>query len=284
MLLATILAVLLLVGCVPPEGAEACNAPYTQIGDKCCMDLNNNGICDSDEEPFQPEGPVAKDAVMQGFIDTLAATGGYTYKYEEDTYRVSGDIVKREMVEQKKIKADAPVGPKKVTMVWIDSVYFSTAEKKANAFCEGLSDRGQRMCSGYGLWDIEIPVLYDEFYIKTPTDWLMDFADKTVSNVEENYRFEIPGLEVTGVTFVLEDRTVKLDVDPKTGIVWKATVDEDGFVTEMNYAGFETGTGDVAHEYKSAPEKPDFYPDEPRGLTEGADIVGDVDVDSGVVE
>ena len=46
---------------LPESGTEGglCNAPYIQVGSGCCLDQNNNGICDRDEmtEPPKTEGP-----------------------------------------------------------------------------------------------------------------------------------------------------------------------------------------------------------------------------------
>lgn len=262
MLTAIIGIFLLIVGCVPQNGAgpaAGCNAPYKQISDKCCMDLNNNEICDSDETPFQTEETETAPSTagkMGSFLATSEATGGYTYKYKEDIFKISGTTVKRELAEPKKIQLDAPVGDKKTTMPWADVIYFETAEKKATGYCEGLTDTNERMCSGYGLWDVQIPVGYDAFYVKTPTDWLKEYLSKTPTEIKENYRYEVPGQQVTGVIFVEEGKTTTLDIDPTTGIVVRATVDENGAVTESIYSDIKTGTGAVAHEYKNAPEKP----------------------------
>lgn len=276
MLTAIIGIFLLVVGCVPPQGTTGptagCNAPYKQIGDKCCMDLNNNNICDSDEAPFQQgQEPVAAPSTagkMGSFLATNDANGGYTYKYKEDTFKVSGTTVKRELAEPKKIQLDAPVGDKKTTMPWADVIYFDTTEKKATGYCEGLTDTNQRMCNGYGLWDIQIPVGYDAFYVKTPTDWLKEYLTKTPTEVKDAYRYEIPGQQVTGVVFVEEGKTTTLDIDPITGIVVRATVDENGAVTESLYSDIKIGTGAVAHEYKNAPEKPVLEGQNPPAITD----------------
>ncbi len=254
-ILASVLAILLLVGCVPPEVVVPCNAPYVQIGDRCCMDLNTNGICDSDEGPFKP-GEVPGTVLMKQYEMALVALGGYSYKYKEDTFKVSGTNVKKELVRQTKTPSEAPVGPKKTMMPWIDVIYFDTTTKNAAAFCEGLDDRGERICSGFGLWDIAIPVDYDKHYQKTPTDWLMEFIDIEPTEVKADYRYEVSGLEVTGLLFVEEGKITILDIDPNTGVIWRVTVDEDGYVEEYQYADVQTGTGPAIHEFKTEPEKP----------------------------
>ncbi|MBN1645327.1 hypothetical protein JW851_04830 [Candidatus Woesearchaeota archaeon] len=254
-ILASALAILLLVGCVPQEPSVVCNLPYTQVGNKCCMDLNSNGICDSDEQPFKP-GEVSGTVLMKQYINTLNSMEGYSYKYKEDTYKVHGTTVKKELARQTKVPSEVPVGPKKTVMPWVDVIYFDTVSKIAAGYCEGLDETGERMCSGFGLWDIEIPVDYDKHYKKTPTEWLMEFSGKEPSEIKPDYRYEVSGLEVTGLIFVEPEKTTILDIDPRTGIVWRATVDENGYVEEYQYADVKTGTGVVAHEFKTAPERP----------------------------
>lgn len=64
MLLALFLSAFALVGCtvtneVPNTTAVVCNKPYILVGTSCCLDSNNNGICDKDEvqTPSQPTTP-----------------------------------------------------------------------------------------------------------------------------------------------------------------------------------------------------------------------------------
>lgn len=236
------------------------------------MDLNNNEICDSDEQTAEEEQAaateLAKSATMGQFMATYNTNGGYTYTYKEDNYAVSGDTVKKELAEPQKIQLDQAVGTKKTTMPWADAMYFNTAEKTAIGYCEGLSDRNERMCSGYGLWDVEIPITYDSFYVKTPSDWLMEYIGKVPSEVKELYRFEETGQQVTGVVFVEEGKTIMLDIDPITGIVVRATVDENGFVTEYKYTNIKAGAGQVMHEYKNPPVKPELEGDNLPAVTE----------------
>jgi hypothetical protein len=253
-ILASVLAVLLLVGCVPPEVAP-CNAPYRQIGDRCCMDLNENGICDSDEAPFRP-GDVSGVVLMKQYEMTLAGLGGYSYKYGENTYSIDGTNVKKELVRQTKVPSEAPVGPKKTMMPWVDVIYFDTTTNNAAAYCEGLDDRGESLCSGFGLWDIAVPVEYDDHYEKTPTDWLVEFRNKEPTDVKAAYRYEVSGLEVTGLVFVEEGKRTVLDIDPNTGVIWRVTVAEGAYVEEYQYSDVQTGTGSAMHEFKTEPEKP----------------------------
>lgn len=44
-----ILAIFLIAGCVQQNTGIVCNSPYIRNGAGCCLDINSNSICDSDE-------------------------------------------------------------------------------------------------------------------------------------------------------------------------------------------------------------------------------------------
>lgn len=44
-----VFAALMLIGCTVPGVTPTCNKPYILVGTDCCLDQNNNSICDTDE-------------------------------------------------------------------------------------------------------------------------------------------------------------------------------------------------------------------------------------------
>ena len=62
-----IMCVVLMSGCITEKEEEfVCNPPYIKVAGKCCLDQNNNGICDKDESECTtdsdcPEGKICKD-------------------------------------------------------------------------------------------------------------------------------------------------------------------------------------------------------------------------------
>jgi len=42
-----LISVILVAGCTQTE--IICNKPYIKVGTDCCLDVNDNGICDKDE-------------------------------------------------------------------------------------------------------------------------------------------------------------------------------------------------------------------------------------------
>ena len=51
-----IVCVVLMSGCITKEKQEFCPYPYMQIGNECCLDKNNDKICDKDELGKEPTG------------------------------------------------------------------------------------------------------------------------------------------------------------------------------------------------------------------------------------
>jgi len=77
-----VLAILVLAGCT----TVICNPPYIQMGNACCLDSNNNGICDSDEPaPEQPVREVVKEVQVTKYVcqdGTIVASIGACPKRE----------------------------------------------------------------------------------------------------------------------------------------------------------------------------------------------------------
>jgi hypothetical protein len=63
-----IISMLIIVGC-SKQAAVVCNAPYIQKGAECCLDRNDNKICDSDEGVVQ-----ATETTLKETTTTKAAT------------------------------------------------------------------------------------------------------------------------------------------------------------------------------------------------------------------
>jgi hypothetical protein len=90
MRLAIILLALGLVtlGCVSED--VVCNKPYIRVGTGCCLDSDDNGICDSDEVPPRIE-PIVKTCSGSGddycdndtrYHDAVCDNGMWAYESE----------------------------------------------------------------------------------------------------------------------------------------------------------------------------------------------------------
>jgi len=70
-----VLIVLALSGCGGgiTGGAVICNKPYLLVGDDCCLDKDDNTVCDKDEIPVTPAEEVEppKEAVVEEVVEEL---------------------------------------------------------------------------------------------------------------------------------------------------------------------------------------------------------------------
>jgi hypothetical protein len=57
-LLAAILISVVVLGCIGPA-TPICNKPYILVGTECCLDNNNNSICDGDDSAFEHKNSMA---------------------------------------------------------------------------------------------------------------------------------------------------------------------------------------------------------------------------------
>jgi len=70
-----VLAVLILSGCKSgvTGGAVVCNKPYILVGDDCCLDKDDNSICDKDEveETVEPVEPPKEEVVEEPVVEEV---------------------------------------------------------------------------------------------------------------------------------------------------------------------------------------------------------------------
>ncbi len=57
LIFALLLTAFLIQGCATTTNAIVCNKPYILVGASCCLDSNNNNICDKDEAQKPVENP-----------------------------------------------------------------------------------------------------------------------------------------------------------------------------------------------------------------------------------
>ena len=94
-LLGLILTVVFVSGCTQAE--ITCNAPYIKVGTECCLDTNNNSICDKDEtmtievdidiqDTLDDYDNIDTSNLVKSINVTLFLPDYDTYKYTEKAY------------------------------------------------------------------------------------------------------------------------------------------------------------------------------------------------------
>lgn len=63
-----IFGLILVSGCTQKEEIT-CNPPYIKVGTECCLDVNSNNICDSDEKPTTTETITTTTSQRVGNLD-----------------------------------------------------------------------------------------------------------------------------------------------------------------------------------------------------------------------
>ena len=101
------LFVIILSSCTPQNQQVVCNKPYILVGNSCCLDSNNNNICDNDEiKEDKKEVSETKKPVMDEEKKEVTATAKkQTYSIDNIQADVSNAIEKNILLEKVKESA-----------------------------------------------------------------------------------------------------------------------------------------------------------------------------------
>ena len=181
-----IFAILVISGC---SQETICNKPYILVGNDCCLDANDNNICDSDEqeqketiveeitsteeieeepmpEPVEEVTPTPEEQEMEDSVKELLTKAktkvkSYSYTYFGPPNEAKGidftykaNVLK---VDYSSIQRDERQNPYYTVYLYLDS-------KNAAAYCEKIGS-----CDNP---DLEIKVNFDEHYKTMPFEIL----------------------------------------------------------------------------------------------------------------
>jgi len=211
-ILFALLAVLLVAAsCNTPEQIVVqqqdvvCPDNYMRIGTTCCLDANDNQICDSDEVPVDTESPLQPDEESaelsvpeQMYLNALeSAESGYGFTVVENKYFVKGNNVKVLLGDY--VKLDYDYENSRLNL--FDTVYLNTATTNTFGVCSGRlfkSKTWDKTCSA--VEGIKYPLRFADYYAKTPVDWLKEYKDRNMIYYRE-YDKEIRGMQTDLMIF-----------------------------------------------------------------------------------
>jgi len=160
-----VLAAILLVSCATiTQPTVACNAPYKILGNSCCMDSDQNNICDEKEpktvdQKTEPAKPTPAEDASVTYINNLAknarALKNMHFVYLLKFYDVVGE------------KAN---------------VYYQQNQRDTvNVFLDRSNSKAYRLGR-----NCLIEEQYSKYYVPTPSEWIYKYEGKIADSMKKN--------------------------------------------------------------------------------------------------
>jgi len=244
---------------MPVQEETICTSPYIAHDGECCMDVNENSMCDAQEEQegfekveekvIEPEAPVEEPAEMPAAEEPAKKTPAeepvevpaepkrelpptkmeelmeaYAQGVTGYSYRIGHDkwIIRGD-------KARVKLG-EVVQLVNINhngkhySLFYIDnvylEDRKATGYCEGTHDRYGRQCASLEIKDIPYELSYADYDDIRPADWLFDFYTKKPLRIEET-QYYVKGRAATLIIWDEEGIETKIYFDDQTGLPLK---------------------------------------------------------------
>jgi hypothetical protein len=145
--------------------------------------------------------------------ETFKGIASYQFKTAKGKYFVRGEKVKF-LPSDPVMKTNVKKGETLYRQVYLDEIILDVQEKIATGYCIGAEDDTSSQCAQLKLHDIAFPLPFDEYIIKLPQDWLLEYVDD-VPVVEDHEKYYVKGLQTTLLKF--KDGT-ELYFFPKAGL------------------------------------------------------------------
>lgn len=207
-----------------------CPAQYMRIGTTCCLDANANQICDSDEAiQADTETPLAPDTettelseVEKIYVKAKKAIEmGYSFSIVDSTYFIKGNKIKLFLGDYISLGYDYDNSRLNI----FDTVYLDTATTNTFGVCSGRyfrSSTWDKTCTP--LEGIKFPLLFSDYYSKTPIDWLKEYQNRNNIYFRE-YDKEIRGMQTDVLIFDEGATLTYLWVDHQSGLPIRVQID-----------------------------------------------------------
>ncbi len=241
----------------PVPTKTECNPPYHEYTpEDCCLDADNNGVCDRDENATIAQIVVNKtreatpDEVRERTImsDTLIKfrknVTSYSYDVGTMHYKVRGTLVRviYDHMEPLGFKVNNSI-PAFITDVYVDrtsheAVGYCDARTESTIMGKSNSDRS--VCRE--LIDIPLKLPYEKYSPYLPEDWLDRFSHALPSNIQDNDQYvkEPTGWKAVNpvLTFQEGKNEVILKLESKSGLPIRIQTNEPVETVRQEYTWF----------------------------------------------
>jgi len=257
---------ILLVACVPATEQVICTSPYIEHEGKCCMDVNENSVCDDSEEteefekveekvietvkeepkeemkeepetttdetteetPAEQPAEEPKRELPKTQLEELMAA--YAQKVKSYTYWYESD---KYLIRGDKTKVRL-ANVVKITNSDIAGKHYPLfyidnvylAEQKATGYCEGTDHQYGRQCAMLEIKDIPYDLYYKDYIHKTPADWLFEYYGKEPTRIEAG-KYYIKGRQVTVAVWEEEGVETIMYFDERLGLPLRVEIGAD---------------------------------------------------------
>jgi hypothetical protein len=278
LLFGILVSIAFLIGC---SAEESCKKPMTQINDQCCVDLDENLICDTEEveeevvEEIKVEKPVitvepsveqetkiqAKNeeplvtaqVVIEEPVEEPVAQKPNSESYQfielyeskklgyQYIYNTEWHRVKGDKI---KIELDMP---KKFTPAEIQGERYPIFHVDTIYL-----DRSKQEAIGYcekdvtcfaeDIIDLGLPLDYNDYKDKTPDEWLYEYGPKKPDSFEER-KYYIKSQLTTRAIYKTETGEIRVYYDPTSGLVLRVETQIEEYPMQITgYLELSAGT------------------------------------------
>jgi hypothetical protein len=207
-----------------------CPDKYMRIGTTCCLDSNDNQICDTDdiiqadtEIPLTPDTETTELSRVEKIYEKAkqATREGYSFRIVDAIYFVKDNKIKLFPGEYINLGYDY----ENSRLNAVDTIYMDSTTTHTFGVCSGRLFKTQvwdKICTPVA--GIKYPLSFGDYYHKTPMDWLNEYKDRSLMHFRE-YDKEIRGIQTDLLIFDEGATLTYMYVDHYNGLPVRVQID-----------------------------------------------------------
>lgn len=166
----------------------------------------------------ETDEPALGYSTMQELLNVFATkVQSYQFTHNNSRYSVKGHKIKIILAKPVQVREYTwPNGTRK-SFFTVDTIYIDRASQTATAYCEGHLERVNEECDNTGVFDYPYPVPFLSYNILLPQDWLLNWLDKTPTQIEPD-KYYVKGRKVTLLRFNESPLRTELSIDAAIGL------------------------------------------------------------------